>query len=290
MRKRIKMILVILAVLAAAFIIYGTWCNKALELNTYRIDSDDLPETFAGFRIVHISDLHNTEMGEDNETLIEMIEKAEPDIIVITGDLIDSRRTDINIAVDFIEEAVHIAPCYYVTGNHEQRIEEYSELKKAMYKTGVTILDNKKMRVEQDGSYITIAGVDDPMFTMDPQTEEPYMVMEETLAELLDSRDEYTVLLSHRPELMDTYVQSAVDLVLTGHAHGGQIKLPFVGGIISPGEGLFPEYYEGIHQEDGTQMVVSRGIGNSLFPWRINNKPEVGLVILQTLPLGGVDF
>ncbi|MDO5414288.1 MAG: metallophosphoesterase [Bacillota bacterium] len=281
MRKRIRMIIVILAVLAAVFITYGTWCNKALELNTYRIESDALPKSFDGFRMIHISDLHNTEMGEDNEKLLEMIEEAKPDIIAITGDLIDSRRTDVDVAVDFIEEVVKIAPCYYVTGNHEQRIEEYSKLKEAMYEAGVTILDNKKMRLEKDGEHITIAGVDDPMFTMDPQTEEPYMVMEKSLTGLLESSDGYTVLLSHRSELMDTYVQSTADLVLTGHAHGGQIKFPFIGGVISPGEGLFPEYYEGIYEKENTQMVVSRGIGNSLFPWRINNRPEVGLVVLE---------
>ena len=153
-----------------------------------------------------------------------------------------------------------------MTGNHEQRIEEYSKLKETMYEAGVTILDNKKMRLEKDGEH---------------KTEEPYMVMEKSLTGLLESSDGYTVLLSHRPELMDTYVQSTADLVLTGHAHGGQIKLPFIGGVISPGEGLFPEYYEGIYEKENTQMVVSRGIGNSLFPWRINNKPEVGLVILE---------
>ena len=276
-----KMIVAILAALVITFIIYGTWCNQALELNRYEIRSIELPTEFDRFKIAHVSDVHNTEIGRNNETLIGMLEDAQPDIIAITGDLIDSRSTDINVALDFAKDAVQIAPCYYVTGNHEQRIEEYSELKTAMQEAGVTILDNKKIRIEQEGTYITIAGVDDPMFTMDPTTEEPHMVMEEVLDELLDDSDGYTVLLSHRPELMDTYVQSAVDLVFTGHAHGGQINIPFIGGVISPGEGLFPKYYEGIHKEAGTQMVVSRGIGNSLFPLRINNRPEVGLVVLM---------
>lgn len=281
MRKRSKMIIMILAVLMAVSIIYGLWCNKALELNTYKIDSFEIPEGFDGFKIVHISDLHNTEIGKENEKLLTMINGAAPDMIAITGDLIDSRRTDIDVAMRFIEKAVKIAPCYYVPGNHEQRIDEYDVLKSAMKEAGVTVLDNKKIKLEQAGSYITIAGVDDPMFNMEPQTEEPYMVMERALDELLSEEEGYTILLSHRPELMETYVQGAVDLVLAGHAHGGQIRLPFVGGVISPGEGLFPEYYEGIHEEEGTQMVVSRGIGNSLFPLRINNRPEVGLVILE---------
>lgn len=276
------MIICIIAVVAIAFIIYGTWCNKALELNTYTIRSERLPESFEGYRIVHISDLHNTEMGKGNEKLLGMISSADPDIIAITGDLIDSRRTNTDVALDFVKEAVKIAPCYYVTGNHEQRLSEYDELKAAMKEVGVIILDDRKLKLERDGEYITIAGVEDPMFTMDPTTQEPYMVMETALDELLDAGDRYTLLLSHRPELMDTYVQNSVDLVLTGHAHGGQIVLPFIGGVISPGEGLFPEYYEGIYEKKRTKMVVSRGIGNSLFPWRINNRPEVGVVILES--------
>jgi len=284
------MIICIIAVVAIAFIIYGTWCNKALELNTYTIRSEVLPESFEGYRIVHISDLHNTEMGNGNEKLLGMISSADPDIIAITGDLIDSRRTNTDVALDFVKEAMKIVPCYYVTGNHEQRIAEYDELKIAMKEAGVTILDDRKLKLERDGEYITIAGVDDPMFTMDPSTQEPYMVMEMALDEFLDSSDGYTLLLSHRPELMDTYVQNSVDLVLTGHAHGGQINIPLIGGVISPGEGFFPEYYKGIYEKENTQMVVSRGIGNSLFPWRINNRPEVGLVVLETLPLGGVGF
>lgn len=275
------MIICIIAVLAIAFIIYGIWCNKALELNTYTIGSDRLPEPFDGYRIVHISDLHNTEMGKANEKLLTMISSAEPDMIAITGDIIDSRRTDTEAALNFVKEAVKIAPCYYVTGNHEQRIAEYEDLKTDMKESGVIVLENEKELIKLDDSAIILAGVDDPMFTMDPTTQEPDMVMEAVLDELLDDSDGYTILLSHRPELFDVYVQKGTDIVLSGHAHGGQIKLPLAGGIISPGEGFFPKYYEGVYEKKRTQMVVSRGIGNSLFPLRINNRPELGVVILE---------
>lgn len=280
MRKRSKMIIMILAALLAGFIIYGLWCNKALETNTYLIPSAAVPEDFIDYKIVHVSDLHNTEIGKNNGKLLAMIEEADPDMIAITGDLIDSRRTDIETALDFAKEAVKIAPCYYVPGNHEQRTDQYQFLKDGLESIGVNVLDNRKIRIEKGADFITIAGVNDTMFTMDPQTEEPYMVMEKALDELLTDEDGYTILLSHRPELMGIYVQSAVDLVLTGHAHGGQIKVPLVGGVISPGEGLFPKYYEGVHEKDGTYMAVSRGIGNSLFPLRINNRPEIGIVVL----------
>lgn len=281
--RTIKMIITIILATCILFVAYGMWCNKALELNEYTVKSEKLPESFDGFKIVHVSDLHNSEMGRDNEKLLSMIADAQPDVITITGDLLDSRRTDLEVAMTFIEDAVKIAPCYYVTGNHEQRIDLYPELKNFMINEGVNVLDNRKMVLENGMDQLIIAGVDDPMFTMDPTKEEPYMIMEATLGELLKEDAGYTVLLSHRPELFDEYVQSNADLVLCGHAHGGQIRIPVIGGVISPGEGMFPEYYEGVHKKGGTHMVISRGIGNSLFPLRINNRPEVGLVVLKAI-------
>lgn len=282
MRWNLNIAILIIIAFILLFIAYGLWCNQALDVNRYDVESERVPEAFDGFKIAHISDVHNTEIGRDNEKLLKMLEAAEPDIIAITGDLIDSRQTKIDVALKFVEEALKIAPCYYVSGNHEQRIEEYIRLNTEMKKLGVEVLENRKIQLEKNGETIIIAGIDDPMFTMDPTIEEPDMVIEEALGKLISGEDGYTILLSHRPEVFEVYAQSSTDLVLCGHAHGGQIKVPFVGGIISPGEGFFPKYYEGIHREKGTVMVISRGIGNSLFPIRINNRPEVGLVVLGT--------
>ena len=137
----------VVAIVLVALVIGIAWGNTALELNTYTISSSKLPQSFDGYRIAHVSDLHNTEMGKDNEKLLAMLRDAAPDMIAITGDLVDSRNTDIEVALQFVREAVKIAPCYYVTGNHEARISEYDELKEAMEAAGVTVLKDAQTEI-----------------------------------------------------------------------------------------------------------------------------------------------
>ena len=278
-KKRI-VVLAILAIILLTLIIWTAWGNTALELNTYTITSEKLPEAFNGYRIAHISDLHNAEMGKDNEKLLSILCEAEPDIIAITGDLIDSRNTDIEIALHFAEEALKIAPCYYVTGNHEARVSEYNDLKEGLKELGVIVLEDEKVEINQSGEKIAILGVDDPSFQTDYLLGDSITVMRGNLQKLKNEEYTYTVLLSHRPELFETYVESGVDLVLSGHAHGGQFRLPFVGGLAAPNQGLFPKYETGLYTCNSTNMLVSRGIGNSIIPFRFNNRPEVILIEL----------
>ena len=278
-KKRI-VVLTILVIILLTLIIWTAWGNTALELNTYTITSEKLPEAFNGYRIAHISDLHNAEMGKDNEKLLSMLREAEPDIIAITGDLIDSRDTNIEIALHFAKEAVKIAPCYYVTGNHEARVSEYNDLKEGLNELGVIVLEDEKVEIKQYGEKIVLLGVDDPSFQTDYLHGDSVTVMRGNLQELKNEEYGYTVLLSHRPELFETYVESGVDLVLSGHAHGGQFRLPFVGGLVAPNQGLFPKYETGLYTCNSTNMLVSRGIGNSIIPFRFNNRPEVILIEL----------
>ncbi|MBO5736363.1 MAG: metallophosphoesterase [Clostridia bacterium] len=254
--------------------------NQALELNTYTISSQRLPTAFDGFRIAQVSDLHNAEMGENNEKLLTTLHEAKPDIIVLTGDLIDSRKTKVDVALDFVENAMQIAPCYYVTGNHEARVQEYTALKEGLTSLGVEVLENARTEVELSGEKITILGVDDPSVQTDYLFGDEETVMRGELSTLTCETDGFTILLSHRPELFDIYVEFGVDVVFSGHAHGGQFRLPFVGGMFAPNQGLFPNYDGGVFTQDKTNMVVSRGVGNSIIPFRINNKPEVVLIEL----------
>ena len=271
----------VVAIVLVALVIGIAWGNTALELNTYTISSSKLPQSFDGYRIAHVSDLHNTEMGKDNEKLLAMLRDAAPDMIAITGDLVDSRNTDIEVALQFVREAVKIAPCYYVTGNHEARISEYDELKEAMEAAGVTVLKDAQTEISLTGEFITLIGVNDPSYQTDYLFGDSETVMNTKLEDLHTGNDGFTLLLSHRPELFDTYVDQDVDLVLSGHAHGGQFRLPFFGGLVAPNQGFFPEYDAGIYTEGNTNMLVSRGIGNSILPFRINNRPEVILIELQ---------
>ena len=285
-KKRIIVFAVVVAFLLVLFV-WSAWGNTLLELNTYTISSGRLPKAFDGYRIAHISDLHNTEMGKDNKKLLDMLREAKPDIIAITGDLIDSRNTDIEIALKFTGAAMEIAPCYYVTGNHEARVSEYDELKEGMIELGVAVLEDGCIELEQSGETITLLGVNDPSFQTDYLFGDSKTVMQSKLQEIINEEETYTILLSHRPELFEVYRESKVDLVLSGHAHGGQFRLPFVGGLVAPNQGLFPKYDAGLYTEDNTNMIVSRGIGNSILPFRFNNRPEVILIELKYNDLGG---
>ena len=280
-KKRI-IVFAVVATILLGLIIWTAWGNTALELNHYTISSDRLTEAFDGYRIAHVSDLHNTEMGKDNEKLLDMLQEADPDIIAITGDIIDSRNTDIDVALQFTKDAMEIAPCYYVTGNHEARVSEYDELKEGMIELGVVVLEDGRIELEQSGETITLLGVKDPSFQTDYLFGDSETVMQSKLQEIVNEEGSYTILLSHRPELFEVYTESKVDLVLSGHAHGGQFRLPFVGGLVAPNQGLFPKYDAGLYTEENTNMVVSKGIGNSILPFRFNNRPEVILIDLYS--------
>ena len=269
---------VICLILIAIWIVRG---NNQIKFTEYIITSSKVPESFTCFEIAQVSDLHNTEFGEENTKLLELLSEIEPHIIVLTGDLIDSRHTDIEIALDFAGKATQIAPVYYVSGNHEARVPEYEELKMGLAEAGVTVLENQKVQITRDGESITLMGIQDPSFRTDYLFGDAEVVSKQAISELQNESDGFTVLLSHRPELFELYVDTGVDLVFSGHAHGGQFRLPFVGGLVAPNQGFFPKYDSGQFIEENTTMIVSRGVGNSIIPFRINNPPELVVVELK---------
>ena len=281
MSKKKKWIILLsaAAVLLLAVLAIGIWNNSALGLTEYAISSPELPAAFDGFRIAQVSDLHNQDFGENNRKLVDMLRAAQPDIIVITGDMVDSRFTDIPVALAFAEQAVEIAPCYYITGNHESRIEEYSQLRDGLLDLGVVVMENERVELQRNGDTIYLLGLHDVSFHPDYDLNRHDRIVKSSLKPILVDEG-FSVLLIHRPLFMDLYAQYEVDLVLSGHIHGGQIRLPWIGALYAPGQGFFPEYDAGLYRQGDTQMIVSRGIGNSLFPLRINNPPEVVLVTL----------
>lgn len=270
-KKSLILRCVLTAMLLILFI-WTAWGNTALMVSNITVSGSRIPLAFSGFRIAHVSDLHNAQFGENNEILLQELSQITPDIIVITGDLVDAQHTDIGVALDFAKGAVQIAPVYYVTGNHETSISQsqYDQLITGLETAGVEVLVNEAIPFEYKGEEIAIIGLSDP----------PAMVNAK-LKRLMDGEDSYTILLSHRPELFEEYVNSGVDLVLSGHAHGGQFRLPFIGGLIAPDQGLFPKYDGGLYTDNYTNMVVSRGLGNSIIPVRFNNRPEIVLVELK---------
>lgn len=269
---------IVLAAIVAILILLIIWIaygNTDLEIYKYNVKSEDIPSEFDNFRIVQISDLHNAEFGENNEKLLLMLKQADADIIAITGDMIDSRNTDIDVALSFAQKAVNIAPVYYINGNHESRVpEEYEKLKQGLTSAGVTVLENESVDITVGEDSITLIGISDPTFRMELVDDTMEQNIAYQLMSVIPDNDNYKVLLAHRPEYFDVYAGN-VDFVLSGHAHGGQFRIPFIGGLVAPGQGFFPEYYEGSHIKENTEMIVSRGIGNSIIPFRINNNPEI---------------
>ena len=276
--KRRVIVLIIAAVLVPALLIWLLWANSSAASTQVTVASGALPETFEGFKIAHVSDLHNAVFGRKNERLLSLIRAAEPDIIAITGDLIDSRHTDIDSALAFVEAAAEIAPVYYVTGNHESRL-DFDAIEPRLIAAGVRVLRNEAEDIGRGGERIRLAGIDDPSFIRTGGTAEERAAAE--LEQLGDGGGTFTVLLAHRPELVEVYAEYGAGLVLSGHAHGGQVRLPLLGGLYAPGQGLLPEYDSGLYSLGETQMVVSRGLGNSVAPLRVNNRPELVIVTLS---------
>jgi predicted MPP superfamily phosphohydrolase len=241
-----------------------------------------IPIDFNGFKIVHISDLHNKMFGAGQRVVLNKVRLLSPDIIVITGDLVDRRKYDLNAAMVFISGAVKIAPVYYVSGNHEAWSGNYLDIEKSLTDAGVHMLDDVAIEISKGKSSIQIMGVADPDFLTSSYLDGTNTSnMMEQLNKWSEEKS-FKILLSHRPELFYLYYENNMDLVFTGHAHGGQIRIPLLGGLIAPDQGLLPEYTSGSYRKGSTTMYVSRGLGNSIIPVRLFNRPEIVSVTLKS--------
>ncbi|SMP50895.1 metallophosphoesterase [Anoxynatronum buryatiense] len=262
---------------------FGWWQNNGLVITHIDYANPKIPSDFHDFTIVQISDLHNKSFGKEQATLLRQVAAQSPDIIVITGDLIDRRRYNLETAVDFIHGAVAIAPTYFVSGNHEAWSGQYDVIKEQLIEAGVHVLDDDTQLITREDSAIRMAGLSDPAFLTASYLEGTRTgKMEDQLKKWTDNDAEhFTILLSHRPELFHLYHENNIDLTFTGHAHGGQFRLPFLGGLVAPDQGLFPPYTSGSHTHGSSTMVVSRGLGNSIIPLRVFNRPEIVVVTLQ---------
>ena len=272
MKKKTKRVLGLASLILFVLLsIFTVWSNLNIETTYYSYSNDKIPESFKGFKIAHVSDFHNSIFGDE---IIEILKSNEPDVIAITGDVIDSYDTKIDVSVEFIKELVKIAPCYFVAGNHEARIENYDSFKLQIESVGAVVLKDEATEISKGGDSISIYGVSDPSFFVDYIEGDSDAQIRKQLNSLQRNGD-FNILLSHRPEFFDYYVENEFDLVLSGHAHGGQFRLPLIGGLFAPGQGLFPKYDAGEFEKNGTTMVVSRGFTNGAFRIRFNNRPQV---------------
>lgn len=263
------------------FAVFLHFENNAIEVTTLNVTSNKLPKEFDGFRIAHMADLHSKTFSKDQEPLLSKVRAAKPDIIFFTGDIVDRKNYLEKPGLLLIDGLLKIAPVYFVTGNHEFWSGRYDSLQARLSEREITLLRNESVTVSRGGSTLDIVGIDDPAITAD-RSDEAILVPEE-LRQALQGRDreDFQLLLAHRPDLIPTYADHRADVVFSGHAHGGQWRLPYIGGLFAPDQGLFPKYTAGKYRVDGSTLVVTRGLGNSVIPQRLFNRPELVIVNLQ---------
>ena len=255
--------------------------NKKLKVRKTTLKFDKLPQAFDNFKIAQVSDIHCDKVGHSDLSFINKIKNFNPDMIVITGDILDSYNNNMDIAYNILSQLAIVAPCYFVSGNHELRLpEEYEQLINRMKKLNITYLHNRKLLITKNNESINLVGVEDYNFFKNEDKLNHRANFIKTLEELY-SPNHFNILLSHRPEKFPIYADIKYELIFSGHAHGGQWRIPFVGGIFSPSQGFFPKYTNGNYVLEDSTMIVSQGLGNSSFPIRINNRIELILATLK---------
>ena len=268
--------LIILALLAAgcAFLIKDS--SKRLEVSSYELASSKLPESFDGFRIVQLSDLHGAEFGSDGLELVERVAALEPDIIALTGDFVTDEG-DLEAVEKLAGRLTKLCPVYFVSGNHEFGSGLAAQVRGIMERTGVKYLSNEYLTISRGEDSILLGGVEDTLAYADMLTPE------ELAQEMLEAEpDAFKILLGHRNYWMTEYPELPVDLILSGHAHGGLVRIPGVGGLIGTDRHLFPDFVDGQFYNGSYTMIVSRGLGNSVPLPRIFNRPEIVCVTLSS--------
>ncbi len=277
-RRRWPRRLITILLLAAGAAAFLWWSNHSLQIQRFTYTSPRLPGGFDGCVIVQLTDLHGAVFREDNQELIDAVRKESPDYIVLTGDLLDRfRETPHSYAADLCGALAAIAPTYFVTGNHEWALPDVRGLKDRLTQAGAVVLTNQFVTLERGGDQILLAGIDDPNGFADQKTPE------ELAGEVREAwGDGFWLLLAHRNNLFaEQYSLLGADLVLSGHGHGGMIRLPFTDGLISVDRTLFPSYTAGFYTENGGDLFVSRGLGNSGPSFRLFNRPEVAVLTLE---------
>ncbi len=263
----------------------SVYSNSFLGVTEYALSFSNLPKEFDGFRILQVSDLHNKRFGKNQEYLLKALSSVNPDIIAVTGDIIHDRKsmkaTEKRLCKvrPFLRGALKIAPVYYATGNHEIESGFPKYIWKEIKNCGAAVLINESTHLERGGKHIALIGAADPFVYGERKM---YAPLKDDIKKLCEAEDCFKIVLAHRPEALDIYADCGADLVLTGHAHGGQIRIPFTSqGLFAPDQGILPKYTQGVHACGKTQMVISRGLGNSGFPQRLFNRPELVLVTLK---------
>lgn len=273
--------------------LYIKYNVNTLEVTKYVVENKKVPKEFDGYNIVQISDLHSKLFGENNKKLIQKIKSLNPDIVVVTGDLIDGENNNYNVALDFMKEISKLYRVYYIIGNHEQKSlikkykDEYKDYFNKLHKIDFVNLDNNKVEIVKGDSNINLYGLTVPyscykyLFDNQETTSIDIDFLEEKLGKV--DREQFNILLAHTPFYFDEYEKWGADLTLCGHVHGGIVRLPIVGGLLSPDRKFFPKYDLGKYIKNKSTMIVSKGLGGSKVLIRVNCKPEIVNIKLKNI-------
>lgn len=265
--------------LAGAVIVAAKGLDNRLEVSHYTVNSDKIPDKFDGFRILHLSDFH----CDSTAGLVDAIKNENPDIICVTGDMTHDTGS-IEPFINLLKQIVKISPVYIVSGNHDVWRNDYAKLVEKCREIGAVVLEDESVLIKKESDFISISGIEDP-----------YSVNHDKICEKINKSiskiskiDGFNILLFHRANLLDIFKDSGFDLILSGHMHGGQFRIPWVGGVVSPktnfmGKGriFFPKYFGGEYSLDETKMIVSRGVGNPTILPRVFNRPEICTIVLK---------
>lgn len=268
--------LIILALIAAAAAFLIKDSREDLEISRYEVKSQKLPESFDGFKIVQLSDLHGAEFGEDGMGLVEKVKELEPDIIALTGDFVTDEG-DLAAVKKLAGRLTELCPVYFVSGNHEFGSGLAIKVRNILERAGVKYLSNEYLTISRGEDGILLGGVEDPLAYAD-------MLSPDELAQKMNDAapDAFKILLGHRNYWMTEYPELPVDLIFCGHAHGGLIRIPGVGGLIGTDRRLFPDFDAGEYNNGRYTLIVSRGLGNSVSIPRVFNRPEIVCVELSS--------
>ena len=268
--------LIILALIAAAAAFLIKDSRDDLEISRYEVKSQKLPESFDGFKIVQLSDLHGAEFGEDGMELVEKVKELEPDIIALTGDFVTDEG-DLAAVEKLAARLTELCPVYFISGNHEFGSGLAVKVRNILERAGVKYLSNEYLTISRGEDGILLGGVEDPLAYAD-------MLSPDELAQKMNDAapDAFKILLGHRNYWMTEYPELPVDLIFCGHAHGGLIRIPGVGGLIGTDRRLFPDFDAGEYNNGRYTLIVSRGLGNSVPIPRVFNRPEIVCVELSS--------
>lgn len=288
MKKLFGVLLIVFALLLGGIVVVS---NNVLQITAYDLEYSDLPSAFDGFRIIHLSDLHSKNFGKDNRKLIKMIEKESPDIVVMTGDMVNTGDDNFDVFCSMAGQVSHQFETYYIVGNHEQSLgmDKLNALYAALNDFGIHVLDNANKTIRKGEDRVEIYGLWFNLRYYSDRTNEyikghpdEYHFGIEQMDQVIGSKGiaDFAILLTHNPAYFDTYAQWGADLTLSGHIHGGVLRLPFLGGVFSPERTLFPKYDSGEFEIEDSRMIVSRGLGNGNKSIRFLNRPEIVLITL----------